>query len=75
MRYLSTLLLIGLIGNQPSYANAHEHMKRKIPDQSTIQVVIENAPSKIMANTKETLHLQLLKENQPPRTSQFKDRI
>lgn len=65
MRYLSALLLLGLIGNHSSYANAHEHMKHKIPNQSTIQVVIEDAPSKIKANTTETLHLQLLKDNKP----------
>ncbi|WP_298627839.1 hypothetical protein [uncultured Legionella sp.] len=60
MQYLSALLLLGLMGSYPAYA--HEHMKDKITNPSIIQVVIENAPGKITANTTETLRLQLLKE-------------
>lgn len=61
MRYLSSLLLIGLIIAGSSYANAHEHMNH-IPIQSNIQLVIVNAPNEIKANSTETLHLKLLKD-------------
>lgn len=67
MRYLSSLLFLGLIGTNPSYANVHEHMNHKISDlkTKTIQVVIVNAPNKINANKTQTLRLQLLKNNKP----------
>ena len=64
---LSLLLLPGLIGTNPSYANVHEHINHKISDlkTKTIQVVIVNAPGKINANKTETIRLQLLKDNKP----------
>lgn len=67
MRILSTFLLLGLLSNIPlSFANTHEHvMKHELPNENTIQLVIKNAPSKIKANTTETIRLQLLKNNKP----------
>lgn len=62
MRYLSSLLLLGLIATNSSYAQVHEHTK-PISSQGTIQVVIENAPNEVKANTTETLHLRLLKDS------------
>ncbi len=67
MRILSIFLLWGLLSNIPlSSANAHGHVtKHELPNQDTIQLVIKNAPSKIKANTTETIRLQLLKNNKP----------
>jgi methionine-rich copper-binding protein CopC len=68
MRSLSTLLLLGFVFNSPvSYAHTHE-----TSSQNTIRVIIKNAPSKIKANTTETLHLQLLKDNKPLRSKDLK---
>lgn len=67
MRSLFTLLVIDFFFNNPvSYANAHEHaMEHQLPKQNTMQIEIENAPSKITANTTELLHFRLLKDNKP----------
>jgi hypothetical protein len=65
MRYLSSLLLLGLISTNPSYASVHEHKNHKLSDFNTIQVVVVNPPDKITPNTTEILRMQLLKDNQP----------
>lgn len=66
MRNLFIFLLWALLSNPLTYANTHQHvMKHERLDQNNIQLVIKNAPSKITANTTETIRLQLLKDNKP----------
>lgn len=64
MRYLSTLLLLGLMTNHAN-ASAHEHMEHTTQNQNAVQAVIQNAPNKVIANKTQTLRLQLMKGNKP----------
>ncbi|MFJ1269109.1 hypothetical protein ACD661_11110 [Legionella lytica] len=74
MRSLVTLFVIGFFFNNPlSYANTLEHAKEHtLPRENAIQIEIENAPSKITANTTQLLHFQLLNNNKPLTLSDLK---
>lgn len=64
MRYLSALLLLGLMTNH-AYAGAHEHMQHATQNQNAIQVVIQNTPNNVIANKTETLRSYFITWKKP----------